>query len=222
MSKKGKMKIIVDMMMTITLILLMSYALVGETTHEILGCLMFILFIIHHGLNIAWAKNLTKGKYNHFRIYQTVLVVFILLCMLTQMLTGIVLSKKLFVGIFSFLSPTLSRSLHMLGSYWGFLFMSLHLGLHVNSMKNIGKKSTAEKSKNKSISLGMKALMGVVLVYGLYAFVKRDIPIYMTLQTMYVAFDFNEPRIFFFMDYVAIMIAFTILGNYMGRYLREE
>lgn len=59
--KKKNVKPIVDILMTITLLLLMSYELIGSTVHEIVGIVMFVLFIVHHILNIHWANHCSKA-----------------------------------------------------------------------------------------------------------------------------------------------------------------
>ncbi len=51
-------------------------------------------------------------------------------------------------------------------------------------------------------------------LYGVYAFVRRQIGSYMFLQNQFVFFDFGEPRIFFFMDYLAVMCLFAVCGYY--------
>ena len=49
-------------------------------------------------------------------------------------------------------------------------------------------------------------------VYGVIAFTKRGFPGYMFGKTVFAFFDYDEPRICFFIDYVAIMILFMITG----------
>ena len=43
-----KFKIILDITMTIMFIILMGYYITGNTVHEILGTITFVLFIIHN------------------------------------------------------------------------------------------------------------------------------------------------------------------------------
>ena len=49
---KNKVKMIVDIAMTISFIILMGYYVTDSAVHEILGTITFILFILHHILNI--------------------------------------------------------------------------------------------------------------------------------------------------------------------------
>ena len=93
MNRKFKIKIAVDMLMTISLLFLMSFELIGDAAHEWLGMAMFFLFVVHHVLNRKWTGNLRKGKYTMRRVMQTILVVLLLLCMAGSMLSGIILSN---------------------------------------------------------------------------------------------------------------------------------
>ena len=68
MSGKMKWKIAVDILMTLALLVLMSYGMAGEAVHEWTGMGMFVLFILHHILNRSWTANLGKGRYTSFRI----------------------------------------------------------------------------------------------------------------------------------------------------------
>ena len=45
MRAKQKMKIAVDILMTLALLLLMPYEMIGEAAHEWIGIVMFLLFI---------------------------------------------------------------------------------------------------------------------------------------------------------------------------------
>jgi hypothetical protein len=55
---KSKLRWAVDGGLTVCLLLLMGYELIGQTAHEVLGVLMLALFIVHHILNRKWMANL--------------------------------------------------------------------------------------------------------------------------------------------------------------------
>lgn len=74
-NKRFTVKILIDIGMTICLLLLMPYSLLSETAHEWIGMAMLVLFISHHILNYKWVTSVRKGKYNAFRVIQTVLVI---------------------------------------------------------------------------------------------------------------------------------------------------
>ena len=214
MSRKQIARIVTDIMMTLVLLLLMAYSLVGEAAHEWLGIGMLVLFILHHVFNSRWTRYLRKGKYTPFRVLQTALVVLAMLSMLVSMVSGIVLSRY----ALSFLPITGGRSwartLHMLSSYWGFVFISLHLGLHWSMMIGMAKRLFKNPSAvRRWITRGLGFL---IAAYGLFAFFKRQIGSYMFLKTQVVFFDFSEPLVLFLFDYIAVMVLFVFLGHYLA------
>ena len=63
-----KIKLAVDAAMTVALLLLMAYGLVGEAAHEWIGMGMFALFVAHHVLNRRWIQAVPRGRYTPLRI----------------------------------------------------------------------------------------------------------------------------------------------------------
>ena len=220
MKRKQILKIIVDVLMTCILLLLMARSLVGEAAHEWLGISMFVLFILHHVLNNRWSRNLFKGKYTPFRILQTALVVFVLISMLGSMVSGIILSEHALAFLPAMGGSSWARTLHMLCAYWGFVFMALHLGHHWNMMMGMAKRMAKRFSRMRTWILRAVAVM--IAGYGVFAFFKREIGDYMLLRTMFVFFDFNEPLIFFLLDYIAAMGLFVFIGYYLSKGMKNR
>ena len=213
MKPKMILKLAVDIGMTAALLLLMAYELVGQAAHEWIGIGMFVLFVIHHILNGSWIRNLLRGRYNPVRIMQTGLVLLILCAMAGLMVSGIILSRH----ALSFLpikgGRSFARNLHMLSAYWGFVLMSVHLGFHWSMMMGMAKKFFPKPSAVRKWVLRILAL--VIAGYGVYAFIRRDIGIYMLLRSHFVFFDYEEPLVFFYLDYIAVMGLLIRIGNYV-------
>lgn len=68
MKPKAVVKLAVDAAMTVLLLLLMAFELVGRAVHEWIGVGMFFLFVLHHLLNRGWTKRLFQGKYTPYRV----------------------------------------------------------------------------------------------------------------------------------------------------------
>lgn len=219
MKNKAVVKIMVDIGMTVILMLLMAFEMIGREAHEWLGIGMLILFCIHHILNRKWSQNLLQGKYTPFRICQTILAVLALVSMLASMISGIVMSRYAFAFLNIQGGRSWARTLHMLGAYWGFVFLSLHLGIHWNMMMGRAGRMFPQKSAARTWALRIAGLL--IAGYGVYAFIRRDIGIYMLLRSMFVYFDFQESLFFFFMDYLAVMGLFVWAGHYLAVLLRK-
>lgn len=219
MKPRHLVKIIADILMTVILLFLMAYSLVGEALHEWLGIGMFVLFILHHALNNAWCRNLFKGRYTPFRVFQTVLVVSVLIFMLGSMVSGIVLSRHALAFLPIKGGQSWARTLHMLSAYWGFMFLSLHLGLHWNMMLGMAGRMWKKPS---ALRIWIVRATGLLIAcYGAYAFFKREIGSYMLLKNQFVFFDFGEPLILFLLDYIAVMGLFVCIGHYLAKGVRN-
>ena len=99
MKVKRKVKMRIDLLMTILLLLLMEYQVTGEALHEYIGAGMIILFLLHNFLNIRWYGSLVKGKYPVLRILRTAVNFSCLAAMLIQAYSGIVLSRYVFATL---------------------------------------------------------------------------------------------------------------------------
>lgn len=195
---------ILDLVMVILLPILMGYSLVGELYHEIVGVSMGVLFTVHLILNRKWFASLFKGKYNVRRIITTIVNTLLILCVLTSMVSGIFLSKYVFRFLGISALSSLMRTLHMLAAYWGFLLMSFHAGTHGGMMLS--------KIKNKAVRYTVSAAFILIAAYGVYAFIKRGFTDFLFGKVMFVFFDFSEPFIFYYLDYLAVMILFMTVG----------
>ncbi len=220
-SMKPKMiwKLAVDIAMTVALLLLMAYELVGQAAHEWIGIGMFVLFILHHILNGSWSGNILKGRYHPVRILQTGIVFLVLCAMIGSMISGIILSRHALAFLPIKGGRSLARNLHMVSAYWGFVLMSVHLGFHWSMIMGMARKLFPKPSAVRKWTGRILAL--VIAGYGIYAFVKRDIGDYMILRSHFVFFDYDEPLIFFYLDYIAVMGLFVFMGNYVCAGLRS-
>lgn len=202
---KQAIKVGVDLLMTVLLFLLMAFMLTEQEIHEWLGAGSLVLFIAHHVLNRKWLGNLGNGTYTPFRIFQTILTALVFLSMLGSMVSGIMMSRY----VFAFLSirggMAFARMLHMLCAYWGFIFLSAHLGLHWGMMMGLLRKAAGLKAANPTRTVILQVLACGIAVYGGYAFWKHHIADYLFLRSMFVFFDYEQPPMQFLTEYLTMM-----------------
>lgn len=204
-----KIKIAVDAAMSVSMLLLMAYGLVGEAAHEWIGMGMFALFVAHHILNRKWLLAVGKGKYTPIRVLQTALVGIIFLSMFGSMISGVVLSRYVFAFFPKHGGYELAQQVHILCAYWGFVCMSLHLGMHWNMLLTMARKHL-QPSKIRTWALRIAGYS--FATYGVVTFVRRDVGLYLLLKSHFVFFDYSEPLIAFLLDYLAVMAMFVLIG----------
>ncbi len=214
---KRKIRWSVDILMMLALFFLMSYHFWGETAHEWAGAGMFVLFIVHQVLNRGWYRSLTRGKYTPVRILMLSVNILTLAALVILMYSGITMSRHVFVFLPARGGMAAARRLHIIGSYWGFLLMSLHLGLHWSMVWSKLERKTGKQ--NEYLYLAGSVLLAV---YGAYAFIKRDFLSYLFLKSEFVYLDYSEPKILFYLDYMALMELCIFIMHYGSKLLRRR
>lgn len=92
--------------------------------------IMFFLFIMHHALNHRWIRNQRNARWSVLRIWQIILVIWVLITMFGSMISGVILSRTVFTFLPMRHGQGTARIIHLICAYWGLVGMSLHLGLH--------------------------------------------------------------------------------------------
>lgn len=233
MKHAAVLRFTVDVLMTLCLMFLTGYQIWGDEAHEWAGAAMMILFIAHHILNRNWYKNLFKGRYSSVRILQLFVDMALMIVMFMQMYSGIVMSRHVFAFLPIESGLALSRKLHILGAYWGFVLMSVHLGLHWNMFLSMVKKKTGGAAARIQTGAGFPAQMKfysrlkfifglAVAAYGIFVFIKRDFTVYMLLQSEFVFLDYDEPVWAFYLDHICLMGLWIFAAHYLSKGLKSR
>ena len=213
MTKPQRLRMSIDITMTILSVILMggNYLFPAEIVHEILGVGLFVLWSVHIFLNRCWYDAIFKGKYNPCRIMQTVINCCILICTIFLMISGIILSNQLFTFLNIQSGLGFARIAHLLSSHWYYLFMSLHIGLHMGRL-----------FQNVAAKIIPRIILVLVCAYGLYAFIARGVWKYLVLKQQFFFFDLERGYILFAMDYISIIILFATILHLIASRLKKN
>ena len=247
MTKTQRLRMTIDITMTILSIILMggNYLFPADIVHEILGVALFVLWAVHITLNRRWHGAIFRGKYNPYRVMQTVINCCILICTIFLMISGIILSNHIFTFLNIQGGLGFARIAHLLASHWYYLFMSLHIGLHVGMIKNkvchpntnrhpapinchpelVSGSSTNEMPKqvrhDKLRKIIPHIILALICAYGIYAFIARGVWKYLILQQQFFFFDLERGYILFALDYISIIILFATISHYIAKLLKK-
>lgn len=140
---------------------------------------------------------------------------------LAQMYSGIVMSRYVFDFLPGVGGMSLARRLHILGAYWGYILMSLHLGLHWNMILGMFRKAAGIKNKSKIRSI-IAFIAGLIIAgYGVWSFISRDFSTYLLLKSEFVFLDYSESKIMFYIDYLALMGLCIFIAHYCTKIIRK-
>lgn len=220
MKAKTTIKVSIDFAMTVLFLILTGYHITGNRLHEWLGIVLCLLFFLHISLNFRWLRALPKGTYTAIRTVRTILNCMLFVAMLGMIVSGIAISRDV-IGLMNGSGVWYGRKLHMAATAWGFILMSVHLGLYWGMLAGMAKGLIPEK-RTDSRTFDCRIVVIVLSAYGVCAFVSRHLWLKITLLVEYVFSAYEEPAIVFFGDYISIMVLFACASHYGAKFLKHK
>lgn len=187
--------------------------------HEIIGVLLIVVWALHVYANRRWFKAVFLGRYNPYRIMQTVVNCGMLICAVFLAISGVMLSNHVFAFLEIESGASFARTAHLLASHWYFVFIALHIGLHVNVIfSRLGVAQFVMKSRG--VVVVSRIAVALASAYGVYAFIERGLWKYLTLQQPFFFMDLERGYVLFFVDYIAIIVAFAVAIIFVSSLIR--
>jgi hypothetical protein len=206
MTLKQKLRVVIDIAMTILLIAAHAYRIIGDIVHEWIGVSVFVLFIAHNVINYRWYKNIGKGAYTARRVIMTTVNVLLALTMATLFVTGFMQSRIVFSFFFLFVSMLL-RQIYTTAAYWGLPLIGIYIGLHWGMF-------TRFISENRLIICIMRILAFLFAVFGVWSSFDRDM-----FSKLFLGFSFDywseeRPAVLFFVETLSVMGIYVFIIYY--------
>lgn len=211
--RKNIVKKVTDVLMTVLLLCLMAYQVTGEALHEWGGIAMTVLLIVHHILNFKWYQSLFKGKYNAYRIVTVAVNTLLLASIALTAVCGMAMSSHAVPFLYGMLPVSFARRFHLAMSFWSFILMGLHLGLHIPAM-------TAGFGWSGRMKTVFAASFSVLSGFGFWLFVKNGIPDYIFFRSPFAFFDYEKAAVLVFLENLAILTAFAFLGAAAASFIK--
>lgn len=202
-------KRIVDVLLTVLLLCLMAYQVTGEKYHEWIGIGMTILVIVHQILNRKWYKATFKGKYNPYRILTLVVNIGLFSTFALTAFCGMSMSSHAVPFLYGMTKLSFARKMHLAMSYWAFLLMGLHLGLHIPVM-------TAKLKLSDKWKIIISSVMCIVAGIGLFFFLKNNIPDYLFFKTPFAFLDYEKAAALVFLENILMLSFWAYIGTWVA------
>ena len=204
----------VDLLLSVGLLLLMSFQVTGEAAHEWTGIAMTALMLAHLFLNRRWWAALFKGRYTPLRAVQTLINAALLACFVLTALSGISMSVHAVPFLGGFMRASLSRRLHLALSHWCFVLMGLHLGLHLPAMLR-GLRGEAVRRAGWGLSL-------LAAGAGFYLFLKNSYPDYLFCRVPFAFFDYDKAAPLVLLEALLIAAFWAFVGAQLPTLLNRR
>lgn len=203
---RNTVKRVVDAVLTVLLLFIMAYQVTGDELHEWLGIGMTAVLIIHNILNRRWYASLFKGKYPPYRRTVTIVNMLLLISITVTALTGMSMSGHAVPFMYDFIDVDISRRLHLSLSWWSFILMGIHIGLHLRAMTA---KLAAKARSIFNVSLAAAACAGLCL------FLKNEILKYLFFS-QYAFLDYSKPQWLVVTENLAMLLFWAFAGHVLS------
>jgi len=213
-------RLVIDLSMTVLMLVAMAYQITGNTIHELVGVLLFSLFIVHNILNRRWYTTIFKGKHNLRRILSIAVNLLFLVSMAVVMISSVPISRDLFAFIPINNNMSLLQ-IHIMTSYWGFILMSVHIGMSWGTIINAVRKMRGITSTNRIRTIVLRVLAVLIVVYGVQASFEREM---FYKLTVYNPFGWNSDKssMGFLIDHLSIMGIYICGTHYALKFVRKQ
>ncbi len=221
MNRKMLSKLAIDLVMTVLMLVAMANHFTGNTIHELVGVLIFVLFIVHNILNRRWYQTVLKGKNDVLRVLNAAVNLFLLVTMVTLIVSAVPVSRTVFAFI-PINGGMIARQIHVLAAYWVFILMSVHLGMHWGMIIGLVRKMTGITDMNNIRTGALRIMAVLIALYGVHAFFGRDVGSKLILYYTYSYWNSDESVVFFFMDYLSIMGLCICMTYYVLKFIQNR
>lgn len=181
---------LVDVLLAFDLVIVMATALIEEAPHEYLGIALAVLTIAHVVLNRRWFASLAKGRWNAVRVLQALTIFGLIVCLLGQIVSAVVLSKHALWFLPAVPGASWARGMHMLCSYWMFVFAFAHVGLQFRGM--LARMGVLRKMGSAALWV-TRVVWALVAVVGVWSFTQLGLSDYLLARIQFAAADHSAP-----------------------------
>ena len=205
MAGKKTAKVALDIALAVVLVAVMATALVQEAPHEWLGVALFVLMVIHVVLNRRWLASVFRGRHDALRVLQIIVLVGLIACVVGQVASSLVLSKHVFGFLPALPGAGWARRVHMICSYWMFVFAFAHVGLHVRLPKGLASWQTWVA----------RIVCAIVACFGICSFVQLGLWSYLTGQVQFAFADSSIPLVLAGVRYASVAALVAIVFHFI-------
>lgn len=204
---------ITDILMTVVLMLLMAFQVTKQSAHEWLGIAMTVLVTVHQIFNRKFYTSIFSGKHSAIRAVQISVNVLLLLSFAVTAVSGISMSGHAVPFLSGFLRASTARQIHLVMSYWSFVLMGVHIGMHLSVV--------AGRLPNGKPKIAAAIFMSLVSAYGLMLFLNADIPSYMLMRVKFAFFDYKKSAVYVLLENLAMLSSVSFMAYLVSAILKS-
>lgn len=214
MSAKGRIAAhVVDLLLAVAFVVLLATPVTWAVWHEWVGIFAFVLTVVHIVMSKKAIGRLARRR--RVGAFATlVLDALLIASILGLAASSIVLSEHVLSWAPAVPGASWARTTHLLCSYWGFVLVFVHAGVHLRVV-------TGKLAKSRALAWAARIAFVVLGAVGVWSFLDTDIWSYMTLANQFVFVDPSVPFALKLAQYVSIAVLVAGLAHYVSALCRK-
>ncbi len=177
--RRNLVRISLDMVMLVLLVLMYEAQAITIAFHEVGGLVACGLFLVHHGINWRWIVGVSSRFFRRSLPVKTrvgyLLNVVLLVLVVFIALTGIMISRTIFVEIYG--TTPLWRFGHLFASALALVLVGIHTGLHWSFIRSMFTRYV--KLPHTVAKLAGVVCLVAVLGFGIYSIVTTNFTVWL-------------------------------------------
>ncbi|WP_244833828.1 DUF4405 domain-containing protein [Clostridium sp. BJN0001] len=169
MKNKNFVKIILDIIMFISFMIMYNKRTISMKFHEVFGIVLLFIFIIHVLLNAKWVASITKKLFSKTIKFKTKLCylidILLFIAAIFIVLSGIFISKTILTNISS--NNMIWKIGHTSVAAFALILLGIHIGLHYSFIKGMFLKIVNVPKKLRKILIIIFVIF--IAVFGSYS-----------------------------------------------------
>ena len=204
-NKLSLAKRITDIILTVLLFCLMAFQVTGGKLHEWIGIGMTAAFIFHHILNLSWYKSFLYGKYPAYRICMVLVNTLLLISIVLTAFSGMNMSYYAVPFMNGIASNFFASRMHLSMSYWSFILMGIHIGMHMRML-------FANLLKEKAVRIISYVLLAFLSAVGFVIFLRAGIMDYLLFKMPFAFLDYDKAAWAVFSENALMLMPWIFMG----------
>jgi hypothetical protein len=214
-------KLVIDLIMTVSMLVAMAYHITGNMIHELVGVFLFVLFMVHNILNRRWYKTVFRGKYKVQQILSIAVNLLFLLTITVALISAVPISHDIFPFI-PINNDMIVRQIHVLSAYWGFILMAVHIGISWGRIINAARKMTGIITTSRVRTIAFRFLAVLIVVYGVQISFERDMGSRLLIYNPFGYWGFDESIVNFLIDFLSVMGIYISGTHYTLKFIQKH
>lgn len=221
MSLLFSLRLLLDLVAISLLLVALAYDWLGNTAHEIIGTVMFLLLVSHNIFNRRWYGTVARRTRAPRTILTRTINLSLLGTMLALLLTSVLISRE----VFAFLPVTSTFTacqIHTAVGYLALLIAAIHLGLHWTMLMGFVRSRLGITSLGNPGTIALRTLAVAIAAYGIHSLFALNVGAKLLMKPTMEFWDFEAATPAFFGHLIGIVGLLAVCSHNALNALRRH